>query len=382
MSAILMVTHNDIPDARVEKEALSLRNAGFEVYLITPNVNDKKSEKAFNKVFLYPHSYKHNFFLPRAVNDAIKFYHKIVKEYNIKAIHAHNIFTAYIAMKTAEKNKIKFIYDDHETWSLWLKLRAQKGIGLRKIIRYYNAFRVKRIERKISHKADHIFVTNVKCIPFFTKLKVPINKISAIENIALQSEINKALQKEDIIVDFFKKDKRKKMVNVYHHAESQNKQQKRDKTLDRNFERFVEAQEQLNDWVLVLFGNKNPELEKRGVVFIDYMPRIAYLANVAKCDIGLNPLALTEKTKISSQNRVFEFAKLGLRIISTKTPLLKDNFDDKIIWFNPNDPLDELISILTNINDYPTGEELQEYSKKFSWEKEVKKMINVYQKLL
>ncbi|TET30711.1 MAG: hypothetical protein E3J70_03945 [Candidatus Heimdallarchaeota archaeon] len=377
MKNILMTTHNDIPDARVEKESQSLRKNGYSVYLITPNIKREKARDAFDEVFIYKHGPKHNYFFRPAINDAIRFYSKIVKEKDIHAIHSHNLSTANIGYRVAKKHNLKFIYDDHETWFLWLKLRAKAGIGFRKIMRYYIAFRARWIERRIAKIADKIIVTNIKCIPYYEKLRISGNKIISVENIVLQNEINEALRSKELVVDFFKNDERKKIVHVSH-SSGYGKQKKKDDQLDRQFDRIIEAQEKLEDWVLVLFGKKNVELEKKGVVFIDFMPRISYLANIAQADVGLNPLAITEKTFISSQNRVFEFAKLGLRIISTKTPLLQHNFDDMLIWFNPDEPTEKVIDLLQNIDSFPTGKELQEYSNKFDWENEAQKIINIY----
>lgn len=378
-----MVTHNKIPDARVEKESIVLRKAGHKVFLATPAVKEKKAEKAFDKVFTYSHTFKHNHFFREAVNEVAQFYEKIILENNIDVVHAHNIFTAHIASKVVKKHKLKFIFDDHETWSLWLKERAKRAVGIKnRLVRSFVYLRSIGIEKKIAKMADYIIVTNVMCIPFFKKLKIPESKIIPIENIALQSEIDLGLKSKDLVVDFFKKDKRKKIVHVYHRSKGKStKQSRKDESIDRQFEVFVSAQEKLDDWVLVLFGEKDPDLIKRGVVFIDFMPRINYLANIACADVGLNPLIITEKTVISSQNRTFEYAKLGVRIISTKTPLLQRNFQDMIIWMNPDEPLEKLIDILNNIDQYPTGKKLQEYSKKFSWENETSPMIEVYKNL-
>ncbi|MFW9925028.1 MAG: glycosyltransferase [Candidatus Thorarchaeota archaeon] len=383
MVNILMVTHNHIPDARVEKESRSLRQAGHKVFIATPEVRNKIAEEAFDKVFTYSHTYKHNYFNRKAVLDAALIYEKIILENNVEAIHAHNIFTAYIASKIVKKLKIKFIFDDHETWSLWLKERAKKAVGIKnKLLRSYIYLRSISIEKRIAKLADHIIVTNIMCKPFFEKLKIPSNKITSLENIAFQSEINIALQSDNLVVDFFKQDKRKKIVHVYHRSKGKStKQSRKDETIDRNFDVFVAAQEKLDDWVLVLFGEKDPDLEKRGVVFIDFMPRINYLANIAQADVGLNPLVITPKTIISSQNRIFEYAKLGVRVISTKTPLLEKNFDNMLIWMNPDEPLEKLLEILKNIDSYPSGKELQKYSEKFSWEIEAQKMIDAYREM-
>jgi glycosyltransferase involved in cell wall biosynthesis len=376
---ILMTTHNAIPDARVEKESQSLRKKGYTVYLITPQIKSEEARKSFDEIIIYKHSIRHNLFFKSAIKDAIKFYSKIVEEKKIDVIHSHNLSTANIGYRVAKKHNLRFVYDDHETWYLWLKLRAKTGVGFRKIIRYYIAFRAKNIEKKIANTADVIIVTNIKCIPYYRELNIPQKRIISVENIALQKEIDEALKSEDLVIDFFKKDKRKKLIHVYHRTGS-TRQERKDDLLDRDFDSFVEAQSKLDDWVLVLFGKRDKELESKGVVFIDFMPRINYLANVAKADVGLNPLSITEKTLISSQNRVFEYAKLGLRIISTKTPLLQHNFDDMLIWVNPDDPVNKIIDILQNINKYPTSKDIQDYSKKFDWEKEMQKVIDAYTK--
>ncbi|MHA1354441.1 MAG: glycosyltransferase, partial [Candidatus Heimdallarchaeota archaeon] len=332
MANILMATHNRIPDARLEKQARSLRKAGHNVFLITPEVKAKIAAEAFNEVFIFSHTKKHLSFIDSAIKEAAKFYERIILDKNITILHMHNIYTAYIGSKIKEKLKLKVVYDDHETWSIWLKLRAKATQGYKRILRFYLYLKAKRIEKILAKKSEVIVVTNVKCIPFYEKLKVPTRRIVAIENVSLQSEIDEALKREDLVIDYFKNERRKTMVHTYSLANTDNiRKKQKDKQLDREFGVFVQAQEILDDWVLVLFGKKDPELEKRGVVFIEYLPRIAYLANIAKANIGLNPLVITPKTLISSQNRTYEYAKLGVRVISSQTALLEENFEDKMI---------------------------------------------------
>lgn len=383
MANILMATHNRIPDARLEKQAKSMRKAGHTVFLITPEVKVKKAAEAFNEVFILPHTKKHLSFINSSVKKAAKFYEKIILDNNITILHAHNIYTAFIASKIKKKLNLKLVYDDHETWSIWLKLRAKASKGYKRILRFYLYFRAKKIEKILTKCSELIVVTNIKCIPFYEKLRVPSDRIVAIENVCLQSEIDEALKSEDLVIDYFKNEKRKTMVHTYSLAKTEKvRKYQKDKQLDREFDVFIQAQEILDEWVLVLFGEKDPKLEKRGVVFIEYMPRITYLANIAKANIGLNPLVITPKTLLSSQNRTYEYAKLGVRVISARTPLLEENFDDKMIWFNLDEPVEKLVKILKNIEDYPTGQELQKFSEKWNWENEIKKLLKAYEDFL
>lgn len=374
-----MLSHNDIPDARVEKESRALLAVGHKVFLVVPNIHQESASKSFTKVITYNYNFKH-YFYGLLIRETINFHLELIKKYNIDIIHAHNIICINIALLLAKKTGLKLIYDDHETWSLWMKLRVKAGLSYRKILRFVLYQRVKRIEKKAAKIANHIIVTNRKCIDFYNSTySVDRQRISEIENIALEEEIEEALANESLVNSIFTTDPRKKIVHVYRHPPKKNqKQYLQDQLINRDFSRIIEAQEKLDDWVLILIGKKNVELEKRGVIFIDHMLRVEYLANIAKADVGLNPLVINEKTSISSQNRIFEYAKLGVRIISTQTELLKENFGDLIIWFNPDDSLEKIIDILKNIDKQPTAIELKKFSEKFNWEKEMKKILAVY----
>ncbi|MHA1367389.1 MAG: glycosyltransferase, partial [Candidatus Heimdallarchaeota archaeon] len=382
MANILMLTHNHMPDVRIEKQARSLKEKGHKVFLITTELKGQDFVDLFEGIYTHPHTFKHNLLTRILVNDVTRFYEKIIKENQIEIIHAHNIFTAFIALSVVRKLKLKFIYDDHETWSLWLRNRAEKASGFKKVLRYYLYYRAKKLEKKIPRKADLLIVTNVKCLDFYNKLGIPSEKIITVENVALRSEIEQALKNTDLVVDFIKTDKRKKIIHTYHQLTFKDKAQaSKDLHIDRIINRFVDAADELDDWVLVLFGPKNPELEKRGVVFIDYMPRVAYLANIANADVGINPLVPCERIFLTSQNRIYEYGLIGLRTISTRTPLIVEHFGDKVIWYDPDESYEKLLEILRNIDDYPSGAEFKKYCKKFSWQTEAKKMLDAYDRI-
>ena len=103
MVNILMVTHNQLPDVRVEKEARDLINEGHLVYLITPKIGDAKATESFTKVITYSHNIKHNFFLRKAVNHATEFCSEIAQKYKINIIHAHISFQQITQQKLLKK---------------------------------------------------------------------------------------------------------------------------------------------------------------------------------------------------------------------------------------------------------------------------------------
>ncbi|MFW9925026.1 MAG: glycosyltransferase, partial [Candidatus Thorarchaeota archaeon] len=120
MANILMLSHNDIPDARVEKESQALLAAGHKVYLIVPNVREEEAKKSFTEVITHNYNLKHYFFgFP--IKKTLQHHLALIKKYNIDIIRAHNIICINIALKLAKKTDTKLIFDDHETWSLWMK---------------------------------------------------------------------------------------------------------------------------------------------------------------------------------------------------------------------------------------------------------------------
>ncbi len=107
-----------------------------------------------------------------------------------------------------------------------------------------------------------------------------------------------------------------------------------------------------------------------------------YLASIAKCDVALNTLLLDERFHYSSSNRLYEFIALGLRVIVSRANTYIDKFGDSIIWAGTETPVEEIKQILINIDNYPTGEELKKFMKKYNWEDQIIKLVNFYQEKL
>lgn len=371
MKKILFVTHSLTPDKRIDQEAQSLMNAGFEVFLICRGKKKDKTPNFYKEIFIVNLNRGQLAYFPNAVRKARKKYKKIIDEIKPNFIHANDLPVANIVRKIIPE-KVKFIYDDHEVWDLHYKLYADRTVNwLKKIQRRYLQFMAKILSKKIMKQADLVIFVNEYWVEYYTKKGIDSTKIISIENFPLKQDIDSAQNSEDQIDEFFEKDPRRKIVTA-------SKFEKLSDVTLRNSNQIVKAVNELDEWVIVNFGISDEEYEKLGVISIGFKPRFEFIKSCSKCDIILNPLVLDELMHYSSPNRFFEAALLGVRIISSKAKTLVDKFDDLIIWINPNAPIEEIKEILRNIDSYPSGVEIKKAAMKYTWEKEEKKLITKY----
>ncbi|NHJ40557.1 MAG: glycosyltransferase family 4 protein [Asgard group archaeon] len=375
MVKVLMFFHGSIPDVRIDREAEALANEGYEVYIICSKKGIGEIPKQYKKVFFVPLTRMQKAFIPFSLGKAKKTYKKIMTEIQPNVFHAHDIVAANIAMRIKPNNML-FIYEDREIWELIKKLELKERRNFFKWpLRIYQFLAAKRLSIKIMKKSQLNIVVQKNWIDFYESRGINREKIIAIENFASSDIINEALKREDLVDDFIINDSRKKMVHS-------SKISKASMDYLRDIKKFARAAQELNDWVLIIFGPEDAVFKEMGVKFLKPRPLIEYLASISKCNVMLNPLVLNERIHFCSPNRLYEGTALGLRFISTKAQAFYENFDDLLIWINEDTTKEEIINILTNIDKYPTGEEIRKFSKKYSWEKEVQKLIKQYNKLL
>ena len=373
MARVLMVTHSPAPDYRIDKEAEALKAAGHEIFLIYPKLKRDMSP-IYVDSFLIPLNLRQRALGPIASRIAAKKFKEVINSIKPDVIHAHDITAANI-IRFIIPNSIKFVYDDHEIWEYLRKrqVAATKNIMKKLIVRVIQ-FLTKKINKKITRKADMIIVINDHWIDYYQKKGINSKKIISIENFTSKSLSKDVLESKVTIDDFFIKDKRKKIVH--------SSKLKLSAKVVRDVSNFAKAAQELDDWVMVVFSSIDEEFEKLGVKFIDPKPRMEYLASVSKCDVALNTLLLDERFHYSSSNRLYEFIALGLRVIASPAQTYIKKFGDDLIWAGTETPKEEIKEILRNIDNYTTGKDLQKFIEKYNWENEMDKLVKKYEELL
>ncbi|NHJ84723.1 MAG: glycosyltransferase family 4 protein, partial [Asgard group archaeon] len=281
MKKILMIKDGYLPDSRVEREALALKNAGYQIYLIYSEKAKGQINSVFEESYLIPLEIKARIYFPKAVNEVAKQYSSIIDKIKPDIIHAHDVMAANIACKVVPEN-VKFIYDDHEIWEIFTRSKIKKVKGLKqKILQIYIALATKKIVKKILKKADLLVVINEHWIDYYHKKGYPKENIIAIENYVDLNLINEVSKNEHLAEPFIQNDPRRKII---HSSNVQNLSQ----DINRNVNNIAQAAAELNDWVLIIYGNKDETLEKLGTMFFPQTDRIQYLVNCSKCDVALN----------------------------------------------------------------------------------------------
>ena len=150
------------PDDRVEKEALSLIEAGHEVDIACYTFSGKprfefyKGIRIFRKPinkFIYKSSAA-CLLIPVYFLFWKKFLNQLLKSDTYDAIHVHDLPLSKLAVQMAKKFKLKRVFDQHEYYSSWIVHTAHYRKGLGKIINYLSNW--DKYEKKYLSKADII----------------------------------------------------------------------------------------------------------------------------------------------------------------------------------------------------------------------------------
>ncbi|NHJ47085.1 MAG: glycosyltransferase family 4 protein [Asgard group archaeon] len=376
MAKILMVKDGYLPDYRVDREAKALAQAGHKVSIICTEESKSKPEKHFEKVIILPTRAKARAMLPRWVKKSAKEYKQIIDEIKPDIIHAHDLMIANIVRRIIPKNTV-FIYDDHEVWELYTKsiIRSVRGLKL-KLLHIYMHLASKRNTREILKQIDMLIVVNDHWIDYYSKKGIAREKIISIENYTSENFLQEINDNLNLTYDFIKTDSRKKIVHTA-------KKAKISRDAERDIYNITKAVEKLDDWVIVIFGPKDEEYEKMGVIFFPHTNRLEFLVNCSQCDVALNTVKyMDERRHYASANRIYESLALGLKIISTKAQTYVEKFGEKAIWAGPETSVEDFKDILTNFEKYPTKEEIRLFSKNFSWENEMNKLTQKYEELI
>jgi hypothetical protein len=111
---VLHLSHDPLPDERIERSALAARKRGWEVYYAGGGVRGKLiTEDTFKDIFPLPFSPRANLHLGTDWSKLKKRFRDVVSRTKPDIVHAHNIAGA----KLASESELSFIYDDHEYWS-------------------------------------------------------------------------------------------------------------------------------------------------------------------------------------------------------------------------------------------------------------------------
>ena len=118
------------------------------------------------------------------------------------------------------------------------------------------------------------------------------------------------------------------------------------------------------------------------VEFKGFLPQEKLFEESRKCDVGVVPIEGDNFTQYILPNKLFEFAEIGIPIISSYLKTIKMYFGDTILYFKPGKPEDLAERIILLYNNYTIGVQSSQRVKRiiamYTWKIEKEKYYNLF----
>lgn len=388
MKSVLVLNENGFwRDSRVRRECQSLLEAGFKVDIITIPEPDAPSFEIPSLSFHYlhfPSGAGTRGFFPKLLRflGGNKEYLRLAKPLSFDIIHANDLDSLPAAVKLKKKTGAKLVYDSHELFSEQIpRSRSIKNELFRAGFKIF--FRI--LEGILIKHADVIITVN-ESIAFELSRRYTISKPIVVMNCpSLREKPKEYRGGENPFLLAFPQIRGKKIL-LYNGGISKG----------RGLEKLVEAMAFIEEAVLIFMGKGDIEKQLKDMVcdlkltqkvfFHPPVPSEQVLIFSQWADVGLLPFQnCSLNIYFSLPNKLFEYLMAGLPVVSPDLPELRKVVEENGfgVLFNPRQK-EGIIPAIEKILEPKTFEEakkrvLEKATELFNWEKEEKKLIQIYQ---
>jgi len=405
MKRIVMLLYKDILyDARVQREALGLAEAGMGVtilclreYKSTPpylhkNITVKRIEisskkykqkllkdlktvssptlkgKILKKIVRLPiiklikdlYSYNEYYLKCREI---------LKKLEGIVAIHCHDLNTLNTGVKLSREFQLKVIYDSHELFN--------EMTGRNRLDRWYGY----KLEKKLLKFVDHLIVVNPFIVKVFQEQYKKLPQTTIIQNIPIYRNGDLSGIEDNYFREKYNLDKDDFLL-LYQGG------------LDpyRGLEEIIKAMNYLPSYFkLVLIGDGRIKEELRQLVregnlikrvfFHGKVPSHKILSYTKQADIGLVMYKnISQNNYFSTPNKIFEYLLAGIPTVASDHPgknyIVKNNQIGICTEETPEKIAEAVLQIYKNYDFYKNR--CLKTQTKYSWDNERKKLVEVY----
>ena len=361
---ILHLSHNGLPDMRVERAGRTGKERGHTIAFAGPFVKGTGlSAESFERFYTLPFNKFANAKIPSYWGALKRKLSQILSKYHPDVVHAHNI----VAAKLASEFSIPFVYDDHEYASKQCKVKARIWKPNKMYIKWLWARWEKEVLRKTSatitvcktiaeeHKrfCDYVFVA-----PNFPSL-------AETESLKLDLKNNKRLSSVYV-------------GRVFSHSP-------KDVVPHRDVEGLLKIFSCDNVGTLTVIGDADLP-SSQNVDSLGFLPHQAMMKELTQHDIGLLPWKRHWFHRYCNPNKPYEYAHAGLLVLTVSdVPCVIQNLRGYSVPFNDYDELKELLVYYSeNLDEVrKLRTKIWKYAQKnLIWEKECEpKILHVYSKI-
>jgi glycosyltransferase involved in cell wall biosynthesis len=379
---ILHVSHESLPDWRIEKSAISAANSDNKLFF-AGRVSNPYSRNTFSKIYKIGWTAKARLGLPFYWHSVKKQLEKVLNETKPDVIHAHNIFSA----KMVSEFRIPFVYDDHEFWPIYVKRQSEASKQSQKNVQTFSRAWPRAVARKVLREllaskaiilwtswekeivSSHPTITVSEQIAAEMRISYHAKNVFVVPNFPMYSEVK----------DFEKPRFHNSLSSVYAGVEAKGEITPAHRNIDGFISTFLE--EDIGN--LVIIGWKGTSSSNK-VRYTGFLPRQDMFREMFNHSIGLIPFRRHWSHVYISPNKAYEYAHAGLVVLTTSAfepvkEILKEHcvtFEDyadmasKLMYFKEN--LDELYNKRLQIFGYARD--------KLIWEKNEKNIMEAYKK--
>jgi hypothetical protein len=318
---ILHLSHEGLPDWRIEKSAISASSRGHEV-IFGGRTPINYNRKIFSKIYEISWTAKARLGIPFYWHSVKKQIEKIVREVKPDIVHAHNLFSA----KMISEFELPFVYDDHEYWSTHSKLLTEMKNG--KLIReskmkQKNNFQnitldlPKRIRRMlINYHAIRLWtnwekelVSSSPTITVSDKIAEDLRVIGNTENVFVVPNFPMKFEVEGFEKPHF----HSMLSSIYAGGDGHNKE----KMPNRNIDSLTNMFNNSDIGKLTIIGWK--EESSANVNYTGFLSRQSMYNEMFRHSIGLIPWKNHWSHTYVSPNKAYEYPHAGLFVMCTSS---------------------------------------------------------------
>jgi hypothetical protein len=355
---ILHLSHDGLPDWRVEKSAISASIRGHEVAFggtrpINPITN------AFSKVYEIDWVEGAKFGIPFYLHYVKKQIEKVIRDVRPDIIHGHNIFAAKIISEFG----IPFVYDDHEYTSVFAKALAEpvklNDINYKNTLKFTSPTLIGKTKKLIRKFAwNHLI--KYRAVNLWSKWEKEILSstcpvIVTTDNVARELRNRRhSIDRLFVVPNFPMKTECSDLENPRFHSGLSSVYSGIDSSAvyaHRNLDGLLDIFTNHEIGHLIMIGMNGQSSEK--IKCLGVLPRRTMYSEMMKHSIGLMAFRKHWYHQYNSTNKAYEYAHAGLYVMCTSSfgPIIESFNGNCAVFDDYNDLLLQLKYYRDNLEE-------------------------------
>ncbi len=399
---MILAGHDFPPDIRVEKEMMSLLEAGHTIYLACDQIKNRSTIEDWNGIKIIrrkripvPNLFEKFNGIPGWLKILDKqwaaFLDLVIQEHGVQAIHSHDLPKSGAAIAAGKKWGLPVILDLHENFPGSMETYIEGWTGWRYLVArtLIRPQRWHAYEKIQVMSADHVISVVDEAANRLAQLGQTKDAITVIENTA-PIETYESDPIDETLINRYADE----FVVLYIGGFGGRGDHRGVTTAIEAMPNIIKEIPNVR-LLLVGKGSVKMRLEqmvkdrniKRHVTFVDWVPQNTIRSYIACSSVCLVPYNSTPNTEASCPNKLFQYMYMGKPIVVSSCESLKRYVAETGAGkaFQAGDG-EDLARVVVGLKDAPVRDDLGKQGKeavrnKYNWEKTAKSLVGLYERI-